>query len=509
MLAKLTSLSTIGISAQLIEVEVDLHRGMPSFTVVGLGDAAVQESRERVRSAVKNSDYRFPMERITVSLAPADLRKTGPAFDLPIALGILSATGVLPELPSDAVFVGELALDGSLRSTQGILPMALAAESLGIKQMFVPVHNAAEAALADNVKVFAIKNLRELVGHLLGTEPLTPTPTVDFADYLDDSEQAPDFAGVRGQEQAKRALEIAAAGAHNLLMCGAPGAGKTLMANALRGILPPLQKDEAMQVAQVYSVAGMLDNSKPLSALRPFRAVHHTASAVAVVGGGARPKPGEITLAHKGILFLDELPEFPTQTLEVLRQPLEDRKVTISRAQGNLELPADFTLIAAMNPCPCGYHNVPDTERSCRCSDTQVQRYQRRISGPLLDRFDLYVDIAPVKFDKLSGERDGESSEIISQRVQQARARQAERLANEKINTNSEMNTDQLEAHCKINEQSKALLEQAVHQFQLSARGYHRVLKVARTIADLSADEQIEVQHIAEALQYRPKVQQD
>ena len=507
MLAKLQALTTIGLQGQLIDIEVDLHRGMPNFTVVGLGDAAVQEARERVRSAVKNSGFEFPLQKITVSLAPADLKKTGPVFDLPIALGLLMASHQLPaevmEKLTNAVVVGELALDGALRPINGILPMALACEQLKIAQLFVPAENAAEASLAHGVEVIPVTSMAQIVRHLLQKKIIDPMPAQEFPD-----EQVIDttnFATIRGQEQARRALEIAAAGGHNVLMCGSPGAGKTLMANALRSILPKLTKAEALEVAQIYSIAGMLDHGQPLTAQRPFRPVHHTASATAIVGGGTRPKPGEISLAHKGVLFLDELPEFPTQVLEVMRQPLEDRRIVISRAQGSLEFPADFTLIAAMNPCPCGYYGVSDTDKQCTCNPTQVQRYQKKISGPLLDRIDLHVDISPVKFNTLSEAPSGESSQTIAIRVQQARDIQLSRFHNTPKVTNSEMNVDEIEQHCVIDDNAKGLLQQAMQQFGLSARGYHRVLKVARTIADLNQSEPILTNHVAEALQYRQR----
>jgi magnesium chelatase family protein len=475
--------------------------------VVGLGDAAVQEARERVRSAIKNSGYQFPYNKITASLAPADLKKSGPAFDLPIALGILISSGQIDDYPefADSLFVGELALDGSLRHISGVLPMALAAERMGKKRLFVPEASAREASLASNLEVLPVKNIREIIDHLSGLTKITPIAPLDYREYACEDDTVPCFSAIRGQEHAKRALEIAAAGAHNVLLNGSPGAGKTLMAKAFRGIMPRLLREEAMEVAQIYSVAGMLPADKPLPATRPFRNVHHTASSVSIVGGGSRIKPGEISLAHKGVLFLDELPEFPSQVLEVLRQPLEDREVTISRAQGSIRFPAHFTLLAAMNPCPCGYHHVPDADKECTCTGQQVSRYQKRISGPLLDRIDLYVDISPVKFDELSGERTGETSTEILRRVQAARDRQEARFENTGLSANSEMGVAEIEAHCAIEDAANDLLRQAMRQFNLSARGYHRILKIARTIADLADEENIALPHVAEALQYRPK----
>lgn len=507
MLAKIQSLATVGLDPFLVDIETDLHRGIPNFTVVGLGDTAVQEARERVRSAIKNSGYKFPVSKITASLAPSDIKKSGPAFDLPLALGILVSSGQLDTYAefSDSVFVGELALDGSLRHVSGILPMALAAEKFKKMRIFVPAASAKEASLVEGIEVIPVRDIRQIIDHLTGVAKITPVEPADFSEYTFTDESIPDFSFIRGQEHAKRALEIAAAGAHNLLLNGSPGAGKTLMARAFRGILPDLLRTEAMEVAQIYSVAGMLPADRPLPSSRPFRVVHHTASAVSIVGGGTRIKPGEISLAHKGVLFLDELPEFPVQVLEVLRQPLEDREVTISRAQGSIRFPAHFTLLAAMNPCPCGYYNVPESEKECSCNAAQVLRYQKRISGPLLDRIDLYVDVSPVKFEKLSGIGTGEPSKAIAARVQMARNRQEARFAKAPINTNSEMGVKEVDSHCAVGDAAKELLREAMRHFSLSARGYHRILKISRTIADLDNSETIEVAHVAEALQYRPK----
>ncbi len=507
MPAKTYSLSTVGIDSVLVEVEVDLHNGLPQFTIVGLGDTAVQESRERVRSAIKNSGFTFPVKKIVVSLAPADVRKSGPAFDLPIALGIMLATGQIDHSPllEDSVFIGELALDGFLRHVHGILPMALAAQKLGKKRIFVPEGSAKEASLADKVDVYPVKNLRQLIDFLVANgEGIDSVQPLHFHEYMEEN-PVTDFSSVRGQEQCKRALEIAAAGSHNILMNGAPGAGKTLLARAFRGILPRLNREEALEVAQIYSITGLLPADKPLPANRPFRIVHHTGSAVSLVGGGTKIKPGEVSLAHRGVLFLDEFPEFPAHVLEVLRQPLEDREITISRAQGSLRFPAHFTLVAAMNPCPCGYYNVPESDRECTCSPGLVTKYQKKISGPLLDRIDLYVDISPVQFKKLAGGKTGESSCDIQKRVQSARDRQEKRFRDDIMTTNAEMGVDEIEKFCPISEEIQALLSDAMRQYKLSGRAFHRILKVARTIADLSDADQMNIAHVAEALQYRPK----
>lgn len=510
MPAKIRTFSPFGIDAIPVEIEVDLHGGLPNFTIVGLGDTAVQESRERVRSAMKNSGLIFPMKRIVASLAPADIRKSGPAFDLPIALGIALMTGQI-EMTSfldESAFVGELALDGALRHINGILPIALGAERLGVKNLFVPTESAREASLVENVQVYPVAHLRELIDFLENPsgETIRPVEPEMFSDTVDTEESFVDFSSVRGQEHAKRALEIAAAGAHNVLMNGAPGAGKTLMARAFRGILPNLEREEALEVARIYSVAGILPSEKPLPEKRPFRIVHHTGSAVSIVGGGSKIKPGEISLAHRGVLFLDELPEFPSQVLEVLRQPLEDREITISRAQGSVRFPAHFTLVAAMNPCPCGYYNVPESTKECTCPAGNISRYQKRISGPLLDRIDLYVDISPVKFDHLLEESQAESSASIRNRVLVARKRQHNRFLGKKSTCNSEMGIKDIEEHCELSDEGKSLFREAMRQYQLSGRAFHRILKVARTIADLADEEEIAIAHLAEALQYRPKL---
>jgi len=424
-------MTMLGMDPLPVEVEVDIRNGMVAFTIVGLGDTAVQEAKERVKSAIKNSGFRFPGPRITINLAPADVRKVGPLFDLPLAVGILLASEQIPhsDIFDHALFLGELALDGRLRPVSGILPVALAAKERGVEHLFVPAENAYEAALVEGISVYAVETLSALTSHFLGDSLLSPTALQDLvgndAFLLSKNE---DFSAIKGQESAKRALEIAAAGAHNVLMCGSPGSGKTLMARAFRGILPSMTREESFEVSKIYSIAGLLPAKTPLITMRPFRTVHHTASNISIVGGGKSPKPGEISLAHRGVLFLDEIAEFPSTVLEVLRQPLEDRKITVSRASGSSEFPAHFSLIAAMNPCPCGYYNVPNSEKPCTCAPMQVSKYQKRLSGTLLDRIDLYIDVSPVKFEKLAGKEDSESSEKIAERVQKARDTQKARF---------------------------------------------------------------------------------
>lgn len=503
MLAKVISGANLGLESIAVTVEVDIaERGLPSFTLVGLGDRAVEESRERVRSALINIKADFPSKRIIINLAPADLPKVGPGFDLPIALGILIADGQLLADLSDTLVVGELSLDGGLRSTHGVLSYALLARSLGFKRMFIPADNAMEAAIVEGVEIYPFKNLDEVFKFLTGNLEIQPQEKTNL-NLEDETVYEYDFKDIKGQNTAKRALEIAAAGGHNVLLKGPPGAGKTLLARSFPSILPPLTPDEALEVTRIYSVSGNLSTDKPFVTIRPFRAPHHTASYVGIIGGGNNIKPGEVSLAHRGVLFCDELPEFPRHVLEALRQPLEDRKVTISRASGSLTFPSQFILLAAQNPCPCGF--LGSLNKNCICMPGQISRYKKRISGPLLDRIDIHLDVPAVEVEKLTGSEDVEDSKAIRKRVMKARERQLKRFAGSGILTNSEMGNTQIKQFCQITTEALELLKLAISQMNLSARSYHRVLKLSRTIADLSDSENILTEHIAEALTYRAR----
>jgi magnesium chelatase family protein len=472
------------------------------MVIVGLPDAAVQESRERVQSAVKNAGFYYPRKKLTVNLAPASVRKEGPAYDLPIAVGVLIATNQLdPESVEKTLIIGELSLDGTVRHVKGVLPMAALARQEGYERVIVPAVDAAEAALIPDIIVTPAPSLNVLYDHLTGRVPIDPAqpPVHDPAEVWVET----DFSEIKGQEHVKRALEVAAAGGHNLLMIGPPGAGKTLMARALPSILPAMTIDESLDVTRIYSVADLLPSDVPLIRARPFRAPHHTISHAGLVGGGNWPHPGEISLAHRGVLFLDELPEFSSKVLEVLRQPLEDKVVTISRAQGSLTFPANFQLAAAMNPCPCGYYGDP--VRPCTCASSAVTRYQKRISGPLMDRIDIHMQVPRVEYQKLSEMRQGESSGTVRERVEAARDRQRTRFTGTDIACNADMRPAQIRKYCALDEASQTLMKTAMRQLQLTARAYHRVLKLARTIADLAGADTITQVHLAEALQYRPR----
>jgi magnesium chelatase family protein len=504
MLARVFSCAVIGLDGVIVEVEVDFGQGLPHMAIVGLPDAAVQESRERVYSAIKNAGLAYPRKPLTVNLAPASVRKEGPAYDLPIALGVLIATEqLLQEQLDGSVVIGELSLDGSVRHVRGVLPMAATARQQGYKRVFVPAVDAAEAALIPDLEIIPVESLAALYAHLDGGVTIPPVEPVNVEETILPEVQT-DFGEIKGQEHVKRALEVAAAGGHNVMMIGPPGAGKTLLARALPSILPRLTIEEALDVTRIYSICDMLPPDVPLIRTRPFRAPHHTISHAGLVGGGNQPHPGEISLAHRGVLFLDEFPEFGQRVLEVLRQPMEDKIVTISRAQGSLTFPANFQLVAAMNPCPCGFYGDP--LKPCTCSAATVTKYQKRISGPLLDRIEIYVEVPRVEYEKLSEKRLGEPSSVVRARVEAAREIQRRRFADLGIASNADMRPAEVRKFCPLDETGANLMRTAMAQFQLSARAYHRILKLARTIADLAGSESIQVTHLAEALQYRQKM---
>lgn len=503
MVNKVTTATVIGLNAYEVSVETDVQNGLPSFSVVGLPDTAVNEARDRVRSAIKNSGFAFPTRKIVINLAPADLKKAGTSFDLPIAMGILVEEGVIEtEKLEKYAFVGELSLNGDLRNVRGVLPIVIGLKEIGVKNVIVPLDNVKETALINDINVFGASCLSEVVNHFIET-PLKLFKT-DINLYLNEIDETNtyDFKDVKGQQKAKRALEIAAAGGHNLLMVGSPGSGKTLMAKCFASILPPLELSEALELTKIYSICGLLTSDKPLMTKRPFRAVHHTASANGIIGGGSSPMPGEITLAHRGVLFMDEMVEFPRNVLEVLRQPLEDGEIVISRTKHSIKYPAKFMLLAAMNPCPCGF--LGDREKHCTCSEYMINRYTSKLSGPLLDRIDLQINVPRLTTQELlNTNAQAEKSSDIRKRVIKARQIQAERYKNDNILTNAELTSDLIKKYCQIDEKSKEIFKTAIIKYQLSGRRYDRVLKLARTIADLDNSEIITQLHLMQALQYR------
>ena len=498
MIAKVRSMGLQGIGGYEVLLEVYISNGLPAFDVVGLPDAAVREARERVRAAIKNNGYRFPVSRMTVNLAPADKKKAGTLYDLPMFIGILAADGDIDEPGDDCAFIGELSLSGELRPVYGALPMAIAAARCGVKKLFVPADNAAEAAFADGISVYPVKNVDELLRLMRGEVNIEPAAAPALDTLI---EHMPDFSEVKGQENVKRALEIAAAGGHNILIVGPPGAGKSMMAKRLPGILPDMSRGEMIQSTEIYSVAGLTSREHPIVSMRPFRAPHHTVSAAGLSGGGTSPRPGEISLAHNGVLFLDELPEFRSDVLEVLRQPLEDGEVTVSRVAGTVTYPSRFMLVCAMNPCKCGWYGHPSGR--CRCTERDVRRYHSKISGPLLDRIDLIVEVPALDYEELSRRSSAERSADIKKRVNAAREIQRRRFGGDGTMCNAHIGSREMSEICALDAEGEALMHAAFDSMGLSARSYDRILRVARTIADLDGQKNISAEHIAEAIQYR------